>query len=46
MVPELKTNGMMIPNAAGISVQLVREQLNIIASPGYRRYVSKLLEEA
>lgn len=46
VVPELKANGMMIPNTAGIPVQLVREQLNTITSPGYRRYVAKLLGES
>ncbi|MDD5484162.1 MAG: 4Fe-4S double cluster binding domain-containing protein [Kiritimatiellae bacterium] len=45
ITPELNVFGMTIPNTAEIPEQLVRKKMSSMQSPGYRKYVAKLLED-
>lgn len=45
ITPELDVFGMTIPNTAEISGQLIHAGMSSVKSPGYRNYVSKLLQK-
>lgn len=45
LAPEIRIEGMTIPNIAAVSKKTLEARLDTITSPGYREYVRKLLED-